>query len=343
MVKPGNNSNTDGNTNSNEASSSNSNIELDLKLIVQLIPEFNGSFENLLAFIDGVTEANNLASESQKIILFSFIKSKIIGSAKSIIQSSNFSSWESLKKKLIEIYGEKKSFVQVQIELQNTKQYRNENVASFTQRIENKVHKLMTTLTFESGEKIDKSQQDLIKKMGLTAFIHNCLPEYGQLLRIRSPETISEASKLANNEEVALKFQRMNLQSNNNRQNPNFKRVNTTTQICKSFCSYCKRDGHSFDNCFKRKNQEKVCSYCKKKGHVFEKCFLRQNGSQVSENKVVSKNENYSKNSIVPRNEYVSKNGVGPRNGAISKMKEEMSPNAGQQLNQINTLGNFSL
>lgn len=37
-------------------------------------------------------------------------------------------------------------------------------------------------------------------------------------------------------------------------------------------CSHCKRNGHSVENCFVKKNEQKTCSICKLKGHSEESC-----------------------------------------------------------------------
>lgn len=263
-------------------------ITLDIKLLIKLIPEFDGSFNKLNGFIDGVNEAIRLAKPEQKAYLIPFIKAGLKGPAKSVTLTVNYSNWDSLKKKLIETFGERKSFAQIQIELQNCKQFKTENISSFTQRVEGKIQKLLTTLAFENEGKIDQSQTDLIKRMGLTAFINNCSIEYGQLLRIRNPSTLTEASRLAHDEEIALNLRRY---SHNYKSNNNYN-VQPTTHKTQSFCNYCKKQGHSSEKCFHKSNKQNLnfCSYCKKNGHTIERCFLRNNNSQFPKNSNVSKN-----------------------------------------------------
>lgn len=251
---------------------------IEMTLLIKLIPEYDGSFGKLTAFIDNVSEAFKLAKDDQKGILMSFVKAALRGSAQSLVQTINFGDWDTLKRRLIETFGEKKSFSQLQLELQNTKQRKDESIAAFTQRIENKTQKLMSTLSFELNQNINASQQELIKRMGLAAFIHNSLPQYGQLLRIKGPATITEASRLASDEEIALKYQRLSVRELNN---PN-KRVHFTSKL--PHCTFCNRSGHSIENCFKRNpNKKIVCYNCKKEGHTSKNCF-KKTSSQTTQN-----------------------------------------------------------
>lgn len=57
----------------------------------------------------------------------------------------------------------------------------------------------------------------------------------------------------------------------------NFKNVNKPLMVSKNdrlYCSYCKIDGHTFDNYFKAGNAEiLVCTHCNMSGHTAEKCY----------------------------------------------------------------------
>lgn len=87
--------------------------KIELTLLIKLIPEYDGSFKKLTDFIDNVSEAYKLAKDEQKEILMPFIKAALKGAAQSIVQTSSFNTWEPLKRKLIETFGERKSFAQV--------------------------------------------------------------------------------------------------------------------------------------------------------------------------------------------------------------------------------------
>lgn len=275
-------------------------MDLDIHLLIKLVPEFDGTFANLTQFLANVDNAFRLAKAPQIPVLLTFVKAALKGPAQNIVHTTSHPTWESLRKKLLTIYGEKKSFAQIQIELQNLKQLRDESVASFTSKIENKIQKLMSALSFENNGIVQQAQQDLIKKMGLTTFIHNSLPQYGQLLRIRNPSSITEASRLASDEEIALKFQKMSVghttsfkpnfngnSSFNRNFNPN-KKVFATEKLK---CSYCHKDGHKIDNCFKKNKSKMICNFCKKEGHLENRCFAKRN-AQIAKTDVQTNPKN---------------------------------------------------
>lgn len=99
--------------------------------------------------------------------------------------------------------------------------------------------------------------------MGLAAFLNGASPEYSLILRSKDPASVQEASRMAQNEELTLKFQNLSAStfkspSNNNNYNNN-RRVFTVEQ---KFCRYCKRSGHLIEQCRKREynNQNRMNS-----------------------------------------------------------------------------------
>lgn len=73
------------------------------------IPVFDGRAEDTFNFVYSCLQAINLASESQKPILFKYIQTQIKGNAQIIILNESFDNWESLKNKLKEVYKESNS------------------------------------------------------------------------------------------------------------------------------------------------------------------------------------------------------------------------------------------
>lgn len=260
--------------------------EINISLILKLLPEFNGKSDELSNFIDRVNDAFALASPGQKDILLTFVKAKLQGNARVPLRNQIFNSWTDLKSKLVEIYGDKKSFSQAQLELQNTKQFKNEQISSFTQRIETRVQRFLNILNVDnSGAGVDQSQVDLIKRMGLTAFIHGALPQYGLLLRARDPESVQAASKIAQNEEIALKFQSVSISGSGNysyqSSRSNFQNNNSNQSGRQNFNNNSNQPGrqNSNNNCeqfgaAKHLNtlSKIICGYCKKPGHDISVC-----------------------------------------------------------------------
>lgn len=307
-----------------------SDSEININLILKLLPDFDGKPDELSNFIDRVNDAFELASECQKSILLTFVKAKLQGNARVPLRNQHFGSWTELKTKLIEVYGDKKSFAQAQLELQNTRQFKNEQVSAFTQRIETKVQRLLNILNVDnSGGGVAESQVDLIKRMGLTAFIHGALPQYGLLLRARDPESVQAASRIAQNEEIALKFQSVSINNNNhfqssrtnyfgnnsavNKQNPkegpNYSRgSNFQNQSNQNRGQNSQDQSNQFSGARQLSGVSKiVCRYCKKPGHEISVCrklaFKKSQENQQKEKEVVDTtvglNETFLNNSFL--------------------------------------------
>lgn len=146
----------------------------------------------------------------------------------------------------------KKSFPQASLELQNTKQFKYESVAAYTQRVETCVRRLINVLMLENRDnQLAVGQLELIKKMGLTTFINGVLPKYGMILRSKDPANIQQASRFAQSEELAIKFIKMSVfqkSPNTHQPNPRFNQPQRIFAIDK-FCRYCKRKGHLIEEC----------------------------------------------------------------------------------------------
>ncbi|KAK0182136.1 hypothetical protein PV327_000302 [Microctonus hyperodae] len=70
-----------------------------LEFLCQLIPDkFDGNRYELGQFIANCNNANDLATNDQKIPLFYFILSKISGKAKNQLAQQTFKSWDTTKR-----------------------------------------------------------------------------------------------------------------------------------------------------------------------------------------------------------------------------------------------------
>lgn len=288
------------------------NLHISLDVLIKLIPEFDGKPDDLHTFIDRVSDAVKLCNPKQKSIILTFIKAKLKGNAQVPILNNDFTSWDQLKRKLIETYSDKKSFAQAQLELQNTRQYANELISAYTQRIETCIRRLINTLSLEIDERPDDGQIEIIKKMGLSAFINGVRPEYRLILRSRDPLTVQQASKIAQNEELTLKLQNLHVSYNrtnhhNNSQNNSPRRVN----FVEKFCKYCKRKGHTIEECRtrERNNRTRPNNY----NHMDRKPNYNYNPSNYN-----SSNYNPNLNSNTnPNSSTISKNGITPQQTAV--------------------------
>lgn len=112
-----------------------------------MVPTFNGgtetdlsTFENKCKFIlSNVTEAI-------KPLILKAILTQITGEAYENIKFREFETWEELKTELKNIYRPTHSVAFLQKQLSSIKQKYDENIHSFSKRIENVVHQLTNAL-----------------------------------------------------------------------------------------------------------------------------------------------------------------------------------------------------
>lgn len=283
------------------ASSSNqsTNNEIQLSFLTKFICDFHGDAQRLTPYIRNCQNAMDIASPTQKPILFSYIQSTIKSRAEISLNNRSFGNWNDLKKHLLETYSDKKTITQLQLELQLCKQFQNENISEFTQRVETCVTRLLRQtnelhMLDGSNDNAKKSELSgklyIIEQMGMNAFILGVLPQYGLILRTRDPKSIREASQIALQEEKVSEY----LQKISNSNFP-------------SFCTICKRKGHSESNCRSKKDSSSVrfvqnqnnqtqkqyshCNYCKRKGHSIQECRKREYNNSRKNNSSVNKNE----------------------------------------------------
>lgn len=282
-----------------------------MDFICKLIPkEFNGNRYELGQFIANCNNANQLASENQKIPLLYFILSRISGRAKEQLAQQVFNDWSALKEKLKILYQDKKHYVQIMEDLNNCKQSSNESISDFYQKLET-----LNSRALSAAQEYTRDQTNIpgkiqtINEITLNRFVYHSLPHISQMLRWKDFENLNSAYTAALSEERALNIQK------NYRQ---------------KFCNICKRNNHETSQCRNRipqkpintiqnsskytyntnsnfqhkthptqssnmhnKNnnnynqntlQNKFCNYCKKQGHLIHECRKRQFNNQHKTN-----------------------------------------------------------
>ena len=121
----------------NETVSITLTVNYTLDFLIKLIPDtFDGDRLKIRSFIKQVDAVFELASENQVKALVLFVKSKITGKAREQIDiHCDLTSWEEISDLLLRLYHDKKSIDQLLEELNSTRQYRDENVSTFYQRL----------------------------------------------------------------------------------------------------------------------------------------------------------------------------------------------------------------
>lgn len=274
-----------------------------IELLVNMIPKFDGNKLHFYDFLDNCDLAESLASPIIKNTLLTFIKSKIIGNARSQIRNREFESWEDLRSHLVETYSEKRSHAQWQLELSLCKQEFRESVSSYAHRLENCLVRLTNSLdpTLKLTER--NANVKLLRSQALTIFILGLNKDINIVVKAQRPQTLEDAISLAQAEEKEQIARReMDKHSNHSffKSNSHFSKHNNfnqkpNTQFRKDSRTF---SSHSITNQQKsiptyphsqRSFQDtKQCRYCKNIGHTIEECRKRQYNNSLRQNSQVT-------------------------------------------------------
>lgn len=266
-----------------------SSTSLTLDFLSKLIPEkFDGDRYKLRSFIKQVDAVFELAQPEQITPLLLFVKSKIIGKAREQIDiHCNLTSWNEISELLLNLYQDKKSFDQLLEELNNLRQGHNETVSQYYQRLEDVSSRVLANVhANESDKTLLKGRLIMVNDMTLNRFVYHSHPQISQMLRYRNFKNINEALSAALSEEKALrlnynKHPRVPNYSINSRHpsanNPS-NRNNSHSTNYNQFKFNQKNSSRSvhFNQPQDSKVPLKQCRYCKKVGHSIEECRKRE-------------------------------------------------------------------
>lgn len=262
-----------------ESTSNSSNISqsfISLEIAEKMLLRFDGTKSKLFDFIDNCDNAINLIKPELKNILFAIIVSKITDNAKALIRNRDFESWIELKTYLLEIYAEKRTIGQRQLELTSCKQNIGENVISYSNKIENCYIKLINSLDPKLPQVARQACIDLLKNEALNVFITGLNKDLNILVKSQNPDSLEKAISVALNEEQELKSKQ------------EMQRYQSINNSSARLCFNCNKPGHTSINCRFKKNENsnirvfshnqntKFCRYCKKPGHLLEDCRKRE-------------------------------------------------------------------
>lgn len=304
-------------------------MSISLEIAEKMLNKFDGNKSKLGEFIRNCDMAVKLIKPEMKNILFSIILTKLVDNAGTITSTRDFQTWEELKSYLIEIYSEKRTLSQWQLELNTCRQFQNESVAFYANRIEDLYVKIINSLNSEYSREAKQAVIQVMKNQTLHVFVTGLNKDLSLLVKSQKPDSLESAISIALIEEQeqkskleTSKFQ--NIQFNNNKYCNNCHRNNHNTINCRlnkfvkpkiesqiksiqnNSSNYQKRfenpniphnnnqnisQNHSQSN-FQNNSQNfsKFCNYCKKKGHVIQECRKRAYNN--------NKNQNNSTNNI---------------------------------------------
>lgn len=246
---------------------------VELNILTKFINKFDGSRENLTAFLNNCKNAISLTSTAQQGILLKYILSQLEGRAQSACSIKEFDNYQQFEDFLKSQFGERKHYAALLSDLQECRQSNSETVNQFALRIESCLAKLLTEINISIPTKKKAELAGRLAAMqdlALHTFVIGLNMKLSTVVRCRDPETLNDAINFATSEEKILQATfRRNAPTANiaaSTQNHRFPQQKQQFQQNKSFkpnnnqestsaapvCRYCKNIGHTLENCRKR-------------------------------------------------------------------------------------------
>ena len=262
----------------------NENRGVPLTIIQKELITFDGNKNNLSRFLRVSESALNLVSPQERETLFEIIKLKLADKAYQLTKNRLFDNWDHLKTYLEEVFSEKRSQGQWEIELHSCRQQKTESVIDFATRVENILNKLIDSVTLGENFEASNHYERLLRKQATNVFISGLKDPLSLLIKARNPENFERAVEIAIAEEreIANKYFFRNNTFSNPQQKFNPRPQNNVS------CKICHKTNHTTEKCFKNRNNnvltiseaEKFCNYCKKNGHLISECRTRQRNNE---------------------------------------------------------------
>lgn len=281
-----------------------------LELAEKMLIKFDGTKSKLHEFLDNCDKANQLIKPELKDILFAIIETKLTDNARAMVRNRSFEDWKGLKQHLLDIYSDKRTNGQWQLELNSCRQNFGESVASYSNKVENSYVKLLNTLDSDLSKEARSACINLLKTQALNVFITGLNKDLSLIVKANKPDSLETAIAVALSEEQELKSKiEINKYQNVNNsyakmcnfcnkpghatfncrynQNRYEKRSQVNIKQFQSNHSYSQRNNSHFQNNSQLPNHknQKFCNYCKKNGHIINECRKREYNNNKNKNR----------------------------------------------------------
>lgn len=226
-----------------------------LSEIFSIISEYDGNPIFLNTFITSCTTASNMAVGNQVALLVLHIKNKLRGRAAELVNSRNPVSWDDIRNLLETHFGDSRDLSSLIQDLQRLRQMPNESPLTFAARLqthEAKMHAAINKQNLTAKEKT--AQISLIDSMVLNSLLTGVEPRIGQILRASDPDDIITAISRIKRELQLNHFESQKFSGTRNIPTQVTSQVRKPPTPTKQ-CSFCRRPGHSFNECITRQRQ----------------------------------------------------------------------------------------
>lgn len=265
------------------------NMVFSVDTALKMIPEFSGNRENLHRFIACCDIVSPLATtRADQALFLNVVKTKLAGPAFNLIKYKTVDSYDELKTILEGQYLEKRTIAQIQTELLGSRQFPNEPIRQFANRVERLTIDLNDACIASEGAAAAGVIQNLNKKSSLKAFVEGLQNPYKLIIKASRYETFHDAVEAAIEEERTNQTQKIF--------HPNSKFSPHSNSQKQKRCFKCGRNNHTTDRCYANipssfpnypstnsriKTEANVnrvqveCGYCHNLGHTLDQCRKR--------------------------------------------------------------------
>lgn len=236
-----------------------------LPFLLGIVPEYDGYNIPLQKFQALAETALNAVSEEVKPLVFATILQKLKGKAEKAVAHRLVDSGEELFEILSQQFDAESTITVLLSELLRAK---GDNARDAGNRIAALRDKLCISI---QNEHI-KNPDTLIEKLALVRYMSTLPSEIALIIKAKDPSTLDRAIEIAVEEERFNKYKKESYSSkfkpqqkvkskyykekrtNNNKNEDKEKPENSNPKMC----DYCKKPGHTVDNCYKKRDRKNV-------------------------------------------------------------------------------------
>ncbi|CAI6347994.1 unnamed protein product [Macrosiphum euphorbiae] len=265
-------------------------IDKTVEHVIRLVPEFSGGIdEKLVFFINACELVVDITPVANQDIMLRTILNRIKGLAYEVIKYENITSWDMLKTLLKNTYDKPKNAAYLQIELFSAKQRYKETLIEYVNRLRNLVQAVSEGSTQGKSASDALAVQNNIREQALLVFLEGISDRIKVMVKSKNPSTLEQAIQIAIIEDKNITPSEVRSNNHfNNRARGEAQKYN------KGNCHICGKYGHYARDCrFKKGNPRNegnkpstnrptanaylICTYCSKQGHTIDKCYKKKN------------------------------------------------------------------
>lgn len=262
-------------------------VALSFETAINLIPKFNGErTQEVYPFLSTCDFVMKTVSEDCRPILLQAILTKLAGKAFAATQHREVKSWEALRELLEVTFCAKRTPGYLQLELTTTKHKTGETIQEYSSRVETLLHELCNVSTAKRSPADAKAVHEYIKETTLTTYVEGLPSSIRGVIKAKNHTSVEEAIKDSLEEDKIYQSNKgtqrlLYNKPNNNSSNKyckNCQRNNHNTNECRYANRIVDTGQQNKGNYGKNTdNKRSICAYCKKTGHTLDECYKKKN------------------------------------------------------------------